>query len=456
MNEISKVRFDALASYCRGPALVFVARELRWFATPDDSILATLLLDTDGKFSAVILARDLNERYRWISMTDYFDRPDDSLLDLERRVEGLLPSLEERREQGDEVGKAVDFLSPVRPIEKLNPSFVRLVTEEGYSPARGIIEPMMRWYEDADGNFVEQFQTSGFDPRMWELYLFATLSEAGFRLDRSHAAPDFIAGGLAGALAVEATTVNPTLDASGARLPTPSTENFEELQAYIDEYMPTRYAGPLTNKLNKKYWELPHASGLPLVFAIQDFHEEMSMTWTRSPLPTYLYGYRHRPRRGEDGSLTIVPEKVASHRWGDKEVPSGFFGLPGAENVSAVLHNSQGTISKFNRIGVVAGFGSSRVRLVRSGLVVDPDPNASTPRSFSIAVDAGYSEPWIEGADVYHNPNATNPLDRVMLPGAAHHRLREDCQVETIMPAWQPLTSHTSVTIKAAGDARAG
>ena len=86
-------------------------------------------------------------------------------------------------------GYGVDFFTPVRPTEALNPSFVRLVTEEGFSAARGIIEPMMRWYEDADGNFVEQFQTSGFDPRIWELYLFAALSEVGYLIDRSRSAP---------------------------------------------------------------------------------------------------------------------------------------------------------------------------------------------------------------------------------------------------------------------------
>jgi len=63
----------------------------------------------------------------------------------------------------------------------------------------------------------------------------------------------------------------------------------------------------------------------------------MSMTWSRSGLPTYLYGYLHHAKHEEDGSLTIVPENVTTHRWGPNEVPSGFFMLPDAENVSAVL-----------------------------------------------------------------------------------------------------------------------
>lgn len=447
MIEISKVRFDALASYARRPEVALVARELRWLATPDERILATLLLDTDDQFSAVILARDLREQYRWISMTRYFDSLGAALADLELKVQALVPNLDEERVQGDEVGKPVDFFTPVRPADKLNPSFVRLATEEGYSPARGIIEQMMRWYEDTDGNFVEQFQTEGFDARIWELYLFAALTELGYLIDRSQPAPDFIAKGLSGKIAVEATTIGPTRDKAGRVIPTPPNDAPEELLAYVNEYLPIRYAGPLTAKLPKRYWDLPHVSGTPLLFAIQDFHEQGSMAWSRGALPTYLYGYRHHPKHAEDGSLTIVAEKVSTHRWADKEVPSSFFEAPGAENVSAVFFNNSGTVHKFNRIGVVAGFGSPRVRLVRSGLVIDHDANASVPKSYSVVVDEQYSESWIEGADVYHNPRAKNPLDRRMIPGAAHHRLLPDGTVESVSPAWQPLASPTSITI---------
>jgi hypothetical protein len=446
MNDIPKVRFDALASYCRSPAVALFATELRWLAFADERILATLLFDTDDKFSAVILARDLKERFRWISMTGYFDSPEDALVDLERRVHALVPELDAEREQGDEVGKPVDCFARVGSIQTLHPSFVRLATEEGYSPARGIIEPMMRWYEDADGNFVEQFQTTAFDARIWELYLFAALSEVGYRVNRSEPAPDFIAEGLMGEFAVEATTVNPTLDGTDT-VPTPGTDTPEQLLAYTNEYLPIRYAGPLTRKLRMRYWDRPHVAGRPLVFAIQDFHDRGSMTWSRAGLPTYLYAYLHHPQRSLDGSLTIVPEKVTTHRWGTKEVPSGFFELPDAENVSAVFFNSSGTIQKFNRLGVVAGFGSPRVRLVRSGFVVDTDPNASEPLEYTIAVDDGYTESWIEGTDVYHNPRATAPLDPAMIPGAAHHRLLPDGAVETVQPAWQPLSSFTSITI---------
>ena len=80
----------------------------------------------------------------------------------------------------------MDFFAPAVSAQKFSDVYIRLATEEGFSPARGLIEAMMHYYEDVDGNFVEQFQTSGFDARFWELYLFALLTEEGFAFDRSY------------------------------------------------------------------------------------------------------------------------------------------------------------------------------------------------------------------------------------------------------------------------------
>ncbi len=68
----------------------------------------------------------------------------------------------------------------------------------------------MRWHEDLDGNFVEQFQSTAFDQRIWELCLFALLIELGYVIDANNAVPDFIVRGLRGKMAIEAVTVGPT------------------------------------------------------------------------------------------------------------------------------------------------------------------------------------------------------------------------------------------------------
>jgi hypothetical protein len=211
--------------------------------------------------------------------------------------------------------------------------------------------------------------------------------------------------------------------------------------------MPIRYAGPLTAKLGKKYWDKENVQGRPLAFAIQDFHAPNSMVSSRTALPTYLYGTVWDWKKEGEG-LVITPKKVEQHQWGQKTVQSGFFSLPGAENVSAVIANASATISKFDRMGVLAGFGSKRVRLIREGTAVNPDPNSELPRVFVHDVNApGYSETWVEGMDVYHNPSALHPLHPAMLPGAAHHWLRDDGQLESRVPAWQPFGSITRIFV---------
>ena len=178
MIDIPKARFDALASYCRSPLTAVLVTETRWLAFMDERVLATVIRDTDGDFSGVILAKDTKERYRCIDTTGLSASIDEASRATEQRVREISPTLEQLRRQGDEHGAPVDFFRPVRARDRLNPHFLSLAENEGYSPARQVIEAMMRWYEDPDRNFVEQFQTTGFDSRIWELYLYAMLSES--------------------------------------------------------------------------------------------------------------------------------------------------------------------------------------------------------------------------------------------------------------------------------------
>ncbi|WP_321949665.1 hypothetical protein [Burkholderia cenocepacia] len=450
MQAITKIRFEALAAYCRQPETMLVCDEVCWFQAHDEAVLVVVIRDkTDGDYSAVLLAKDLKERYRWVSMSAFVGTIEVCVAAASEQVLEIYANLEKERAQGDEKGKPVDFFTPVVAPEKLNPDFAKIRSLEGYSPAVDVIKPMMRWYEDADGNFVEQFQTTGFDARLWELYLFATLVEVGNTFDKAFPMPDFCARSVLGELCVEATTINPSRNEKGELVPPPPQDTEEQVHFFQRKYMPIRYAGPLTAKLAKKYWEKDYVRGRPLVFAIQDFHAPLSMLTSRTALPIYLYGTVWDWAKDADGTLVITPTKISTHIWGTKEVASDFFSQPGAENISAVIANASATISKFNRMGVLAGFGSKRVRLVREGTAVNPDPNSEIPQRFVHEVKSPqYTETWIEGMDVYHNPRARIPLDPAMLPGAAHHWLREDGQLESRVPRWQPFSSVTRISIE--------
>jgi hypothetical protein len=453
MRGISRARFDALAAYCRDPRLQLLGEEIAWFEAASGNIVATIIFDGDDEFSGQVLARDLNERFRWVAGTGnadgtgYFDTPELAVIAMRDEVIAVAAALEQHRRQGDETGRPVDFFTPAVAQGKLHPHFLELASGDAFSAARETIGAMMRWYDDADGNFVEQFQTTGFDARLWELYLFAMLTEANFVVARPRPAPDFLVRGITGEFALEATTINPSVGSDRQRITPPKPETAEEKRAYFKQYLPIRYAGPLTAKLRKAYWEQPAASGKPLVFAIQDFHDRMSMAYSGTALAIYLYGFDHEAHRDGKGRLRVTPRQVEEHRWGGKVVPTGFFKLPDAEHVSAVLFNSGGTLSKFNRMGVCAGFGVDNVVLIRQGTAITPDPDASEGAPYLHFVTEGYPETWIEGMDVYHNPTALHPLDPALLPGAAHHRLMAGGQIQTTLTGWKPVDSSTSVLV---------
>ncbi len=448
MRPLSLVRFNALAGYARLPMTTLFSEERAWFEHGSERVLGAVVRDlTDNDFGGLVMARDRRGRFRAVQVTAFERTQRRAEVLLRREMEGLAMASDKEYYQGDETGAPLDFFTPRVDRARLHPNFLALTETEAFSAARGIIEPMIHWYEDPDGNFIEQFQTTGFDARVWELYLFALFAEMSYLINRIHAVPDFVCEGVMGTFALEAMTVNPTQDGAGGVVPPPPRRSAEEHRAFVSQYMPIKFGSTLTSKLAKRYWERPSAVGKPLVFAIQDFSAPGSMVYTDSALPPYLYGYDWEWHHDTAGRLVVTPRKVATHRWGDKEIPSGFFDLPDAENVSAVVFSNSGTISKFNRIGLLAGFGSKRLVLTRMGTAYDPNPDSVAPLAFRRIVGApGYHETWGEGLNVFHNPNAKRPLDPEMLPGAAHHRLREG-RMASITPDRHPFGSITHILV---------
>jgi len=430
IREVSKARFDAFVGYCRSPEVATVAHEVAWLGADDNSVFAAMIIDSDREFSAMVFLPDLLGRFRWVNQTGYFDTAAGAGADLERLLQRVLAEAEVQRVQGDEVGNPVDFFAPIAAEERLHTNFKRVRNEKGQSSARDLINVMMRWYDDRDGNFIEQFQTTGFDARVWELYLWATLVSLGYEVTQPDPSPDFIGRGLEGAFAIEATTVNPGFDRTGNVIPPYKPASEADLPAYADHYLPIRFAGPLTNKLAKRYWEKPGIDEMPLVFAIQNFHADSSMMHSMGGLMAYLYGVSVYNVMAENGRTS----RLATHTWGEKTVPSRFFDLSESENVSAVLFNSQGTLPKFSRMGVKAGFAQGDVKILHAGTMLVASDEGVDRTTFSGEVEPDYWEEWISGMEVFHNPAALRPLDPLWLPGAAHHILDEDGNVQSLCP----------------------
>lgn len=432
MKPISLLRFNSLAGYVRDPHVFLISEELEWYQAGNERFLGLVILDrTDRDYVYVVMARDRLKRFRAVKVghsSPWRKKARNAL-----RIE-LAKCLRQRTDnfyQGDEKGEPVDFFRPVVKTEKLNRAFRELSTR-GIYPASNLIKEMMHWYEDVDGNFLEQFQSTAFDARLWELYLFALFIELGYAFDRSFQAPDFLCVGLQGKFFVEATTVNPS------NPPVNLADMTRE--EYYRNYVPMKFGSALYSKLKKRYWELEHVKGLPLVFAVQDFHEFQSMSWSFYALSEYLYGARNIKRLKDDGTFEDLTEKIEEYRFGKKTVPAGFFSQPDSENISAVIANPGGTVAKFNRMGHLAGFGDGKVTIFRNGLCFQ-DSDVLEP--FVIEVNApDYSETWVEGLSVFHNPHAKHPLPPNYIPGAAHFFLKNG-EIFGSLPSFHPIGSTT-------------
>lgn len=409
MKAISKIRFDSLAGYVRHPVLFITNEELEWYEERNEKVLGVVCRDIfDGDFAYCVLGRDRVKRFRAVNWETSLPSAKQARTRLRKALARCARWKEEEFYQGDEKGKPLDFFIPIVKEEKLHPSFKELAVRRKH-PARELIAEMMNWYEDVDGNFVEQFQSTGFDARLWELYLYALFIELGYGFNRDYVAPDFLCEGLLGKFFVEATTVNPSNN-------TPKVGDLSE-QDYFEQYVPMKFGSALFSKLKKKYWELPHVAGLPLAFAIQDYHEPYSMTWSIDALIGYLFGVRQF-RLTNNGVEKVITEPIENFKLGEKEVPAGFFFQPDTENISAVIANPSGTFSKFDRMAFLSGFGSRKIGMIREGICFR---DLETSESFvSIVHSQEYTETWVEGLFVFHNPRALHPLPEKFIPGAGH------------------------------------
>jgi hypothetical protein len=442
IGKLSQQRFEAL-TYAKHPYSDMTGREEEWYSDPAENVIGAVVLDlVDRDWSWVVLGRDEIGLFRGVDCG--VSTPSLSKV---RRI--LREKIREHSKggasmfpQGDVLRKKNLLFETEVPPEKLCKHFKTLL-DTHHQAARGIIREIGYALADVDGNFVEQLQTTAFNARLWELFIFAFLHEQHVLLNREYNRPDFVGDKFGFEFCVEASTVNPSSELSE---PPPSTP--EEITKPLTDYMPIKFGSPLFSKLKKfnaEYKMLTHVNGKAFIMAIADFHEESSMMWSSSALTCYLYGKRLTWRKDAAGKLHVRNVSVKEHRWKHKTIPSNFFALPGAENISAVLFTNCATVSKFNRMGELAGFGRKDVKLFRGGVCHDHQPNATEPQRFYFEVTpATCTEDWTQGVALFHNPNANHPLPPEVFPGVAHYFLRKG-RIAALFPDFFPYSSRTFV-----------
>jgi hypothetical protein len=450
-KAISKARFEAL-TFSKSPAVEFFIEEREWYVDQDDNVLGVLTWDKqDFDWGYVILGRDERALFRAIDQDVSRPNADAARKELHLKLSHYSITGEKVFPQGDRViEKKFEIFRQVVSSEKLDENFRMLAEGKGYSPAREIMAEIAYSFEDADGNYVQQFQTAAFDARLWELFIYAFLHENQFFIDRGFAAPDYLCKKHGRTIFLEAVTVNPT-QGSGTIEVSPETEPDRDK---LGDYAAIKFGSALFSKLSKRYWELEHVKGKPLVFAIADFHQSHSMLWTHPSLWQYLYGMKSDQKATAGGRESSL-RRIDDHTYDDKRIPSGFFFQPECENVSAVLFSNSGTVSKFNRMGKLAGFGDPGVKMIRAGKCYDHEGNSLRPKDFTLHIEAGKcSETWSEDVSIFHNPSAKYPLGASLFPTVGHHYLK-DGKIDSYLPDFFPLASVTQI-ITVQGNASSG
>ena len=460
VKSISKEKFKAYVGLTVLPIAEYFCQEIYWVSDIKENILGVILLDyADNDFNSVLLGRDEIGRFRAFDLKTDFNNPEAALFWISSTIETLVKQGKNIFPQGDSTNnQKIDLFNDLKPQNQLNPYYQLLKNSKFWNSAKHMIQEIMPHYTDIDGNFVEQFQTTGFDQRLWELYLFNYFKEEKLEVIREYTIPDFFLRCGTDEIGVEAVTISRKTNYNASPIIQENKRSFPVMpdQTILHNDMPLMWGSSLFSKLNHQvkkhpsdkqdktkihYWEVDHMIDKPFILAIQDFHDDYCMTWSQNSLIELLYGYRYTSLY-EDNKLKIIPQKIISFNKKGVEISAGFFFQPQTENISAIIATPLGTLSKFNRLGKQAGFDEYNTFMIRMGCCHRNDPNASKPDFFQYLVNENSKETWAEGISVFHNPNALHPLKQEFFPNAAHHYFKNE-QIESIMPRFMPYNSWT-------------
>ncbi len=290
--------------------------------------------------------------------------------------------------------------------ELLHPSFREMSVGDARAGARALMQQTLEQWDNPDRQFVRDFQTEGFDARVFELYLAATLDSLGWSVDAESGRPDFRCRGKGLEFFIEAGTAH---SPGNPNPPTSPGEYLVELQSATDnpDEVAVRFGSLLRSKAIKAYQELPHVQGKPIVIAAQGFFGAGAHYHTVHPLIRYLYDLA-LVEVDESGAICPTDASVGYHHGDTKRIKSGWFLDPEAVHISAVMWSNSGTVPKFYRMAAGLGLGAPGWEIHRFGTELDPRPGATKPALFVERAEPG-SESWEEGLVVMHNPRANVP-----------------------------------------------
>jgi len=310
----------------------------------------------------------------------------------------------------------IELFKPIAPQDKWHPVF-KMLMDPSNRPEQQVLEAWAEGFEDRDGKFVYEFQTT-FESCMWELYLHACLKELGTTINLKHHAPDFVVDGptkfcMEATIAAPAVGEQPPIGYDPRELP--KDFNLFNSQAAI------RLTNSLTSKLakyRKSYCKLPHVQGRPFVIAVAPFDRAFSHFAVNRPIVAALYGVHY----DEEAAIAMGPSAKEIPRIdvsgaikpNGASVPMGLFCDGQNKEISAVVFS---TVASWGKIRALADKPHGKF-IFRT---LHPAKSGLKPE-VRVATKANYREHLLDGLHVFHNPFAEFPLTPDTL---AHERIAQ-------------------------------
>lgn len=343
-----------------------------------------------------------------------------------------------------------NLLDKIAKIKKTCSNFNLLIGNDGFIPARRVIDSIPQEFIDKDGNFRKQFQTTEFNQRLWELFLYKLFNDTGFQIvDSEHEYPDFEIDKNGQKLFVEAVSTNPTDNDSISPLLLKGLKSnlLASLKAFISNQLLNQYSLKISNalysKLQKEYWTNKWVEGSPLIIAINAFHNPYTSMIPDAKIIEYLYKKKLKIKTDSRGNQKSEYSQIDDIEFNKRIKPSGFFELPNSKNISAVIFNNERPIWKFNRMGYLDTDSESSL-MARYGFQYDSSPGVLKSKEYNYIVKrVNHIEEWKEGVSVFHNPNAKVPLNKDLFDGYRQMWIGNNGEYEGYTPEFFPFTSQT-------------
>lgn len=288
--------------------------------------------------------------------------------------------------------------------EKAQHPIYKMIRDGDYESERKVLLDWSDGFEDRDGKFCHEFQTS-FEPCLWELYIHAFLKEIKATVDFKYDAPDFVVN------AEQACCIEATISAPAEGKQSAHGYSMDALPDDFNRFnqeATVRLCNSFTSKVRKlreRYSKLPQTEDKPFIIAIASFDRPFSHMSAMRPVIGALYGlYYDEMETIAIGSSEMISYNVCGVVKNENvNIDLGYFCSPEYADVSAVIFSSLATWGKVRAV-------AHNPAAMTVYTTYHPNPGSLYP-IIKQTEKSGYYEHLLDGLYILHNPFAKKPLN---------------------------------------------